>query len=266
MIAVNNQRDSVSPPPLAPKPKKGKSQAVTLTLPKSQGHEASGALSKKRKKSLSTVPDPQDLERHIQLASTRLPSTLNEGTRKLKPLHESTITYPKDLGGNDQPLDRDLTFMTFNEGITKTTPRLKGPRGDKDSRGNKPPADMEPQNPIDADLSRTGAKYQEDQTQSFRLSEEDIVGAGEEMDDNPQSTEASDTDSLNDKILKKYDDTCPLTERQLVKYLRKVDQTDQLVEASMSSIEKSSTTINDLYKGLDFITHASQRHNQCCQR
>ncbi|GKA28717.1 hypothetical protein Tco_0714962 [Tanacetum coccineum] len=44
------QRGSVVSPPLAPKPKKGKSQAVTPTLPKSQGHEASGALSKKRKK------------------------------------------------------------------------------------------------------------------------------------------------------------------------------------------------------------------------
>ncbi|GJS15000.1 hypothetical protein Tco_0409472 [Tanacetum coccineum] len=37
MIAVNNQRDSLSPPPLAPKPKKGKSQIMTPTLPKSQG-------------------------------------------------------------------------------------------------------------------------------------------------------------------------------------------------------------------------------------
>ncbi|GKC07107.1 hypothetical protein Tco_0998717 [Tanacetum coccineum] len=34
MIAVNNQRDSVSPPPLALKPKKGKSHTVTTTLPK----------------------------------------------------------------------------------------------------------------------------------------------------------------------------------------------------------------------------------------
>ncbi|GJZ72761.1 hypothetical protein Tco_0636907 [Tanacetum coccineum] len=43
-------RDSVSPPPLAVKPKKGKSQTVASTLPKSQGLEASGALSKKSKK------------------------------------------------------------------------------------------------------------------------------------------------------------------------------------------------------------------------
>ncbi|GJT69389.1 retrovirus-related pol polyprotein from transposon TNT 1-94 [Tanacetum coccineum] len=92
MITVNNQRDSISPPSLAAKPKKGKSQTVTSTLPKSQGPEASGALSKKSKRpksknpptetkvtppkptkgseqshsvSSGTIPDPQDLKRDI---------------------------------------------------------------------------------------------------------------------------------------------------------------------------------------------------------
>ncbi|GJR72458.1 hypothetical protein Tco_0084823 [Tanacetum coccineum] len=32
------------------------------------------------------------------------------------------------------------------------------------------------------------------------------------------------------------------------------DQTNKLVEASMSSLDKSSTTIIDLYKGVDVIT------------
>ncbi|GKC13014.1 hypothetical protein Tco_1009796 [Tanacetum coccineum] len=49
MIVVNNRRDSVSPPHLVAKPKKGKSRTVAPTLPKSQGPEASGTLSKKRK-------------------------------------------------------------------------------------------------------------------------------------------------------------------------------------------------------------------------
>ncbi|GJW56391.1 hypothetical protein Tco_0103122 [Tanacetum coccineum] len=47
MIAVNNQKDSLSPLPLVAKPKKGKSQTVTPTLPKSQGPEVPGALFKK---------------------------------------------------------------------------------------------------------------------------------------------------------------------------------------------------------------------------
>ncbi|GKB21947.1 hypothetical protein Tco_0855870, partial [Tanacetum coccineum] len=131
-------------------------------------------------------------------------------------------------------------------------------------------------------------------------SEEDILGAGEEMDEDPQtasiaethhqspprqadkpqsshapSTEASDIDSSCDDILKKYDNTLPLTERQLEKHeeaavnyanlkasideyydenIAHRDQTDKLVEASMSSLDKSSTTIRDLYKGLNVIT------------
>ncbi|GJW74944.1 hypothetical protein Tco_0134314 [Tanacetum coccineum] len=103
---------------------------------------------------------------------------------------------------------------------------------------------------------------------------------------------ACDSSSLD---LKRFDNTLPLTERQLIKYLRKVsrvlfnriakkqwehheeavvsyadikasidqyydeniahrDQTDKLVEASMSSLDRSNTTISDLYKGMDVIT------------
>ncbi|GJY12432.1 retrovirus-related pol polyprotein from transposon TNT 1-94 [Tanacetum coccineum] len=153
MIVVNNQKDSVSPPPLSAKPKKGKPRTVTPTLPKSQGPEASGALFKKRQK-----------------PNTGLPSTLDEGTRQSQPLLEGTVTYPKDSGGNIQPLDRDLTSTTSDEGTTKTTLRPEGSLGDKGLGGNKPPVDMEPINPTVANLSGTGVKYQVDQTQFTRLS------------------------------------------------------------------------------------------------
>ncbi|GJT25261.1 hypothetical protein Tco_0895198 [Tanacetum coccineum] len=118
--------------------------------------------------------------------------------------------------------------------------------------------------------------------------------------DKPQSshapsTEASDINSSSDNILKKYENTLPLTKCQSVKYLKKVsnvlftritndnwekheepavnyddlkasiddyydeniahrDQTEKLVEASMSFLDKSSNTISDLYKGLNIIT------------
>ncbi|GJT43596.1 hypothetical protein Tco_0952311 [Tanacetum coccineum] len=105
MIAVNNQKDSVSPPLLSAKPKKGNTQTMTSTLP---SHRALRLLehSLRRDKSLSTA---------------------------------------------------------------KTTSRPKRSLGDKGSRENKLPADMEPINPTVADLSGTGAKYQVDQTQSTRL-------------------------------------------------------------------------------------------------
>ncbi|GJV68939.1 hypothetical protein Tco_1484448 [Tanacetum coccineum] len=82
----------------------------------------------KQSHSLSSgnVPDPQDLERNIQLTSTGLPSTsLDEGTRTVK-----------------------------------TTPCPEVARRDKDSEGLKPPADIKPLTNLVADPSRTDAKYQ----------------------------------------------------------------------------------------------------------
>ncbi|GJS89519.1 hypothetical protein Tco_0772155 [Tanacetum coccineum] len=365
MIDVNNRRDSVSPPPLDPKPKKGKSQTVTPTLPKSQGPEASGALSKKRNKpkskkpptetkvtppkptkdfeqshsiSLGTVPDPQDLERNIQLASTGLPSTLDECTCKSKPLPKSTATHPQDSGGNKQPFDRDITSMTPDEGTAKTTPRPEGSLGDKDSGGNIPPANMKPIHTSVVDPSGTGAKYQVDKTQSTRLryrsltknkgktssevepdteplqlqtfadiqaymlsedeldkeSDEEVLAAGDDMDediqaddevrtlspkqDQPEPSQVQESASdLSSPDIKNFDNILPLTERKLIKYLKKMsrasidqyydeniahkDQTDKLVEAFMSSLDRSSTTISDLYKGLDVITQLLKNIN-----
>ncbi|GKE74617.1 hypothetical protein Tco_1536658 [Tanacetum coccineum] len=152
---------------------------------------------------------------------------------------------------------------------------------------------MKPINPTVVDPSGTGAKELDTQplvqstyadVRAFLLSddeaqesEEDILGAGEEMDEDPEtasiaethhqspphqedkpqpshapSTEASDTDSSCDDILKKYDNTLPLTERQLI---------DKLVEAFMSSLDKNSTTIRDLYKGLNVVTELLKEIN-----
>ncbi|GKD30253.1 hypothetical protein Tco_1241031 [Tanacetum coccineum] len=145
MIPVNNRRDSVSPPPLAPKPKKGKSQTVTPTLPKSQGPETSGALSKKRKQpkskrpptktkktppklmegfeqshsvSSGTIHDLQDLERNIQLASTGLPSILNKGTRQSQPLTEST-TVRAILLFEDEAQESDEEVLAAGDNMDK---------------------------------------------------------------------------------------------------------------------------------------------------
>ncbi|GJY81955.1 hypothetical protein Tco_0494706 [Tanacetum coccineum] len=140
------------------KEEKVKSQSVTPTLPKLQGPEDSGALSKKRQNpkskktptkkgvligSVIELFDPQDPKRNIQLVGTGLPSTsLDGGTRKSKPLPEGTA---------------------------KTTPCLERPRRDKDSEGFKPPADMELlTNPV-VDPSGNDSKYQSDQTQSAIL-------------------------------------------------------------------------------------------------
>ncbi|GJV44636.1 retrovirus-related pol polyprotein from transposon TNT 1-94 [Tanacetum coccineum] len=234
MIVVNNETDSVCPLPFAAKKKK-----------------------------------------------VKLPSTLDEGTRKSQPLPEGTTTGPKDSGGNDQPADKGLPSTASNEGTDKTTPRPEGPHGDKDSGGHKTPVDMEPIHPTIIDPLGTDVRAFRLSNDEAQESEEAILGAGDEVDedsqpaavqhqssppqaDKPQSsttsyTEASNSDSSSDDLLKKYDNILPLTKRQLEKYLRKVssilfNRTNKLVEASMSSLDKSSTAISDLYKGLNIIT------------
>ncbi|GKE25811.1 hypothetical protein Tco_1441195, partial [Tanacetum coccineum] len=232
MIAVNNQKDSVSPLPLSGKKRKVKSHIVTPTLPK-----------------------------NIQLPGTGLPFTSpDEGICKSQLLPEGTITDPKDSRGNVQPADKGLPSMTSNEGTAKTTPHPEGSLGDKDLDGNKPPADMKPINPTIANPLGTGDEYQPDHEtlqlttladiQAYLLSkdelahesdEEEVFVAGDDMEEENQAdeeehqspspnkdkpepshtpaTQESDSDSSSPD-LKKFDNTLPLTERQLVKYLR----------------------------------------------
>ncbi|GJT37099.1 hypothetical protein Tco_0936964 [Tanacetum coccineum] len=113
-------------------------------------------------------------------------------------------------------------------------------------------------------------------------SENDILGADKPQSSHAPSTKASDTNSSCDDILKKYNNTLPLTECQLEKHkevtvnydnlkasideyydenIAHRDQTDKVVEASMSSLDKISTTISDLYKGLNIITELLKEIN-----
>nr|GEW12820.1 hypothetical protein [Tanacetum cinerariifolium] len=203
--------------------------------------------------------------RNIQLTSTGLPSILDEGTRKSKPSPEGTATHPKDSGGNKQPLDRDIPFTTPDEG----EPSYEGE------------SDTQPMILSYADVR--AILLSEDEAQE---SKEDILGVGEEMDDNPQSDEiqhqsspphieASDTDSSSDKILKKITkDQWEKHEEEVVHYVNLKasiddyyneniahrDQTDKLVEASMSSLKKSNTIITDLYNGLILGLERAQTH------
>nr|GEV08037.1 hypothetical protein [Tanacetum cinerariifolium] len=85
MTDVNNQRDSVSLPPLAAKPKKGKSQTVTSTIPKSQGPKASRALFKKSKRHESKKPP----------TGTKLtPPKPTEGSEQSHLVSSSTVLDP----------------------------------------------------------------------------------------------------------------------------------------------------------------------------
>nr|GEW22432.1 hypothetical protein [Tanacetum cinerariifolium] len=108
-------------------------------------------------------------KRNIQLTGTGLPSTLDEGTRKSQPL-------------------------------------LEGPLGDKDSRGNKPHADIEPINPTVDNPLGTGTEYHVDQTQSTRLRMNSLnkvmkrkyFFAGDDMEEDTQADEKQHQPSKTD--------------------------------------------------------------------
>ncbi|GJS35288.1 hypothetical protein Tco_0533670 [Tanacetum coccineum] len=235
MIDVNNQKDSVSPLPLSAKKKKGKTQTMTPTIPKSQGLEASGALSKKRKQ-----PKPK------KDTYTGLPSTLDEGTRKSQPFPKGTTINPKDSGGNDQPADKRLPSMDSNEGMAKTVPHPKGPLGDNDSGGNKPPADIEPINPTVADPSGTGAKYQVDQTQFTRLRKVSRVLN--------RLTEAQWTQHEEDVV--SYVDLKAAIEGYYEENIDHMEQTDKVIDAAMNFLDKNNIARGDLLNALNGVTEA----------
>ncbi|GJT02298.1 hypothetical protein Tco_0823467 [Tanacetum coccineum] len=252
MIAINNQRDSgleasgaLSKKRKRPKSKKPPTETKVTSLKVTEGSEQSNSVSS------GTVPDPQDLERDIQLAR-----------------------------GNKHPFNRDITSTTPDEGTAKTMSRPEGSLRDKDSGGNIPPADMEPIHTPVVDPSRTGAKYQVDGTQSTRLSnEEEVLVAGDDIDEDIQADDEVRTPSpkqdqpepshvsrvLFNRITEKqweqhkevavsYDDLKASIDQYYDENIAHRDQTDKLVEASMCFLDRSITTIRDLYKGLDVIT------------
>ncbi|GKB67137.1 hypothetical protein Tco_0928549 [Tanacetum coccineum] len=187
-----------------------------------------------------TVPHPKDLKRNIQLASTRLPSILDEDTRKSQPLLEGT---------------------------TKTTPRPEEPLGDKDSGGNKPPADMKLINPTVADPSGTSAKYQ------------GVFEAGEDMDEDtqedtevqslpqnakkPESSHVQDTNEstltlvlISKKVVVSYADLKASIEGYYEENIDHKEQTDKVIDAAMNSLDKNGIARGDLLNALNGVTKA----------
>ncbi|GJY99947.1 hypothetical protein Tco_0517377 [Tanacetum coccineum] len=201
----------------------------------------------------------------------------NEGIRKSQPLPYGTTTDPKDSGGNVQPADKGLPSTDSNKGTAKTTPRPEGSLGDKDSKGNKPPDDMEPINPTVADPSGTDELAQESD-------KEEVFVAGDDMEEENQAnreehqspspnkekhepsytpaTQESNSNSSSPNF-KKFDNTLPLTKRKLIKasiegyYEENIDhreQTDKLVWATMDSFDKTTTDRVNLLKALNGVT------------
>ncbi|GJU66366.1 hypothetical protein Tco_1252625 [Tanacetum coccineum] len=169
--------------------------------------------------------------------------------------------------------------MTPNEGTTKTTPRLEGSFRDKDLGGNILPADMEPIHTHVADPSGTAFLLSDDELDK-ESDKEEVLATGDDMDEVPKDDaevrtpspdptqpepshvqeSASDSSSQllrnnrNREAAVSYADLKAFIDQYYDENITHRDQTDKLIEASVSSLDRSSTTISDLYKGLDVIT------------
>nr|GEZ93036.1 hypothetical protein [Tanacetum cinerariifolium] len=102
-------------------------------------------------------------------SQTMTPTLPKSQVPKALELFPQNRKKPRYSGRNVQPVNKGLPSMASNECTAKTMLCLEGPLGDKDSEGNKPPADMKPINPIIIDPSGTGVEYKMDKTQSTRL-------------------------------------------------------------------------------------------------
>ncbi|GKA02591.1 hypothetical protein Tco_0675372 [Tanacetum coccineum] len=244
-----------------PKSKKTPTETKVTTPKPMEGSEQSHSVSS------GTVPDPQDPERNIQLAGMGLPSTLDEGTRKSQPLPEGTNIDPKDSWGKVQPTDRGFPSMASNEGTAKTTPFPERPRGDKDSEGLKPPADKEPQtNPV-VDPSRTdanGVGYRIQlkifaDVQALLLSDDEMI---QESDDEEvfaairlmRKKLTKDQWAQHEEAAVSYADLRTSIEGYYEENIDDRDQTDKLVQATMNSLDKTSTNKTNLLKALTEVT------------
>nr|GEX52099.1 uncharacterized mitochondrial protein AtMg00810-like [Tanacetum cinerariifolium] len=133
----------------------------------------------------------------------------------------------------NQPLKpRDITSMTPDKGTAKTTSRPEGSRGDKYSGETNHPLIWNHSIPLM--LISQGLVLSTNRTRPSPL-DQGSMGKHKEAAVHYVNLKAYIDDYFNENIAHR-------------------DQIDKLVEASMSSLEKSSIAINDLYKGLEVIT------------
>ncbi|GKC38333.1 hypothetical protein Tco_1050717 [Tanacetum coccineum] len=229
MVAVNNRENSVTSLPFT-------------------GPEALGSLPQKRKK-------PKSKKTSIETKVT--PATRpTEGSEQSHSVFSGNVSNPQDLKRNIQLTCTGLPSTQLDEGTRKSDP--------KDLVGNKQPID-------------TGLPSMESDNKDVFIAREemneDVPPTDEEArspppyKEQPESSYAQelDSDSSCPDALKKYDNILSLTERQLVKYLRKFsrvlydritedqDQTDKLVQATMNCLDKNSIERVDLLKALNGV-------------
>ncbi|GJY81265.1 hypothetical protein Tco_0494016 [Tanacetum coccineum] len=124
-----------------------------------------------------------------------------EGSEQSYSVSSRIVPNPQDLERNIQLTRMGLPFTSPDEGIcaAKITLFPEGPRRDKDLEGLKPPIDMEPQtNPV-ADLSGTAYLLSEDEL-AQESDEEEVFVAGDDMKEDIQANEEEHKEQ-SDKVI-----------------------------------------------------------------
>nr|GEX95655.1 retrovirus-related Pol polyprotein from transposon TNT 1-94 [Tanacetum cinerariifolium] len=205
---------------LTAKPKKGKSQTVTPTLSKSQGLEAFGALSKKSKRPM--VLRDKDLGANILLADMEL-------------IHPTVV----DLLGTGAKYQAAR--------IAKAHHQSPPPQEDKSQSSHAPSIEAS-----DTDSSSDNILNKYDST--LPLTKIQFVKYLRKVLNVMFTMITEDNWEKHEEVAVNYVVLKASIDEYYDVYIAHRDQTDKLVEASMSSLNKSSNIINDLYKGLNIIT------------
>ncbi|GJS74939.1 hypothetical protein Tco_0724820 [Tanacetum coccineum] len=163
MIAVNNQKDSVSPLPFSKKKNKVKSQTVTPTLPMSQGPEASESLPHKRKKPLSqkapketkATSPPKPTEEELAVWANLSPTWPGILVPDFQVLNELKTTSNPAC-----PLFRQTCSLSTNvKGVNETNIATEYPpshtKGETDANNQEKPE--EPKHSSDANIEFIGS-------------------------------------------------------------------------------------------------------------
>ncbi|GJW88911.1 hypothetical protein Tco_0164251 [Tanacetum coccineum] len=87
-----------------------------------------------------------------------------------------------------EPVDKGFPSIVYDEGTVKTKPLPKGPHGDKESKGFKPPTDMELFNHLSLLFS---------DEELIKESEKDVFEVRDEMDEDIYHTNEEETQSLS---------------------------------------------------------------------
>nr|GEV76532.1 hypothetical protein [Tanacetum cinerariifolium] len=211
---------------------------------------------------------------NIQPVDKGLPSTISdEGSAKTTPLPEG-LCGDKDSGGMKPPADMEphtnpiadpLGTDAKYQADQMQSARLRY-RSLTENKGKTSSEDEMAQESDDEEVFKAGKDMEEDTQADEEQHQSPPPNTDKSKPSPDQETQELESGSSSPK-LKIYDNILPLTERQLVKYLKKtfiegyyeenvnhMEQTNKVIDAAMNSLDKNSIARGDLLNALNGVT------------